>query len=417
MIKRKNKNVGEPLTLDSLFKELNELFKDDTFAKSKDDPKYGNIRSMISSLANDEAEFSEKEEEVENENDDSCDGLICYGTVKEATNDPNTIGVTDSFGVEIPTIAFVAAPQMMDGVVETIRAMDTPIIVAFEDGIVTKAFIAKGDTRKQCIEDYGVLPALSFEEKGGLCRLSINCKDGYDFILGENGNTRFIIFDEDVCPSTIPTDIVMDDRKWGKRMSKEIPQLIEKRIEESKSEEKLPFADAVTPALTKIDIPILDKKTSVGNLPETVVFNDCPHDVKKPIIENITKDYNEAKQSGKIGNDTFIEFLKPENKETVEKAVNDSLVRKVQPNEDISEPTNDEIFASKLMDVLCNPPVEEEDEEEVVDTNPDCFRCIVDYMAKERIDSVKFWTDDEGRIHCDVSIKTVYEPELTNLND
>ena len=53
---------------------------------------------------------------------------------------------------------------------------------------------------------------------------------------------------------------LLDDRKWGKRMTSELPKLIEKRIEESKSEEKLPFADAVTPALTKIDIP-MDKKT------------------------------------------------------------------------------------------------------------------------------------------------------------
>ena len=41
----------------------------------------------------------------------------------------------------------------------------------------------------------------------GMCRLSINRKDGYDFIFGENGVTRFIIFDELSCPATIPSDI------------------------------------------------------------------------------------------------------------------------------------------------------------------------------------------------------------------
>jgi hypothetical protein len=33
-------------------------------------------------------------------------------------------------------------------------------------------------------------------------------------------------------------------------------------------------------------------------------------------------------------------------------------------------------------------------------------------MAKEGVDSIHFWTDENGHIHCDVSIKTVYVPEL-----
>jgi hypothetical protein len=33
-------------------------------------------------------------------------------------------------------------------------------------------------------------------------------------------------------------------------------------------------------------------------------------------------------------------------------------------------------------------------------------------MSKEGVDSVHFWTDNEGLIHCDVQIKTVYKVEL-----
>lgn len=54
--------------------------------------------------------------------------------------------------------------------------------------------------------------------------------------------------------------------------------------------------------------------------------------------------------------------------------------------------------------------VSEEDIEE--DTNPKCFRCIVEYMAKEGVDSIHFWTDDSGKIHCDVTNKTIYNVEL-----
>ena len=78
--------------------------------------------------------------------------------------------------------------------------------------------------------------------------------------------------------------------------------------------------------------------------------------------------------------------------------------------------TADEVFANTVMEALCQNTGEEE--VEVEDTNPDCFRCVVDYMAKEGVDSIHFWTDDNGRIHCDVSIKTVYVPELVeNLED
>jgi hypothetical protein len=55
---------------------------------------------------------------------------------------------------------------------------------------------------------------------------------------------------------------------------------------------------------------------------------------------------------------------------------------------------------------------EEEDDFSDEDTNPDCFRCIAEYMAKEGVDTINFYTDCEGLIHCDVRIKTVYKVEL-----
>jgi hypothetical protein len=33
-------------------------------------------------------------------------------------------------------------------------------------------------------------------------------------------------------------------------------------------------------------------------------------------------------------------------------------------------------------------------------------------MAKEGVDSINFWTDVDGLIHCDVQIKTIYKVEL-----
>lgn len=412
IIRKNNKKEGEGITLNGLFKELNELFKDDVFVARKDDPKFGDIKSMLKSLVDGEAEFSEEEEptesiELTDEELAGGRGYVSYDRVRDAVLDNDLVMVKDTHGNQIPTIAFLAPNHLMEGVVDTIRLMASPTIVAFEDGLVTKAFIAKGLLWEEELGKYGRVAAVMFDEQSGMCRLSINNKDGYSFVFGENGVTRFIIFDETVCPDTIPTDIVQDDRKWGKRMTKEIPQLIEKRIEESKSEEKLPFADAVTPALTKIDIPILDKKTPLCNLPETCAFEDCPHDVKKPIISDIMKDFADAKCNGKVGKDTFVEFMKPENKEAVANAVTSSLTERVKPLDEV-EPSDDEVFANKLMETLC----QKTDEEEVEDTNPDCFRCVVDYMAKEGVDSIQFWTDMDGKIHCDVTIKSVYEPEL-----
>lgn len=392
-------NDGEPLTLKGLFKELNDLFKDDVFVGRNDDPKFSDIKSMLKSLVDDEAEFSEKEEptesiELTDEELAGGRGYVSYDRVRDAAMDNCQIMVNDAHGIQIPTIAFLAPNQLMDGVVETIRKMNAPTIVAFEDSLVTKAFIAKGMLREDLLQKHGNIPAVMFDKQSGICRLSINSKDGYDFIFGENGVTRFIIFDETVCPDTIPTDIVQDDNKWNKRMSKEIPQLIEKRIEES-------------------------KKTPLCNLPETCAFDDCPHDVKKPIIGDIMKDFADAKGKGKVKDDTFVEFMRPENKDKVANAVISSLTERIKPLDEI-EPSDDEAFANDVMNAFTNSShserwgrdSDEEEEVEVEDTNPDCFRCVVDYMAKEGVDSIHFWTDENGHIHCDVSIKTVYVPEL-----
>jgi hypothetical protein len=426
---KNNKKEGEGITLNGLFKELNELFKDDVFAARKDDPKFSDIKSMLKSLVNGEAEFSEEEDEDVELTDEELaggSGYVSYDRVRDAAMDNRQIMVKDAHGNQIPTIAFLAPNQLMEGVVETIRKMNAPTIVAFEDGLVTKAFIAKGMLREDLLQKHGNIPAIIFDEQSGICRLSINSKDGFDFVIGENGVTRFIIFDETVCPDTIPTDIIKDDRKWGKRMSSELPKMIEQRIEESKSnEKKLPFADAVTPALTKLDIPNLtEKKSAMCNLPETCKFEDAPREIKKPIISDIMKDFADAKKFGKVKDDTFVEFMKPENKETVTKAVTSSLTERTKPLDEI-EPTDDEVFAKDIMNAFSKDGVlnywdddKEEEEVEVEDTNPDCFRCVVDYMAKEGVDSIHFWTDENGHIHCDVQIKTVYVPELAeNLED
>ena len=407
---KNNKKEGEGITLNGLFKELNELFKDDVFAARKDDPKFGDIKSMLKSLVNGKSEEEEDEDvELTDEELAGGSGYVSYDRVRDAAMDNHQIMVKDAHGNQIPTIAFLAPNQLMEGVVETIRKMNAPTIVAFEDGLVTKAFIAKGMLREDLLQKHGNIPAIIFDEQSGICRLSINSKDGFDFVIGENGVTRFIIFDEAVCPDTIPTDIIKDDRKWGKRMTSELPKMIEKRIEESK-EKKLPFADAVKPALTKFDVPNLTEKKPIKAVitpfPETCVFDDAPRDIKKPIISDIMKDFADAKGKGKVKDDTFVEFMKPENKETVAKAVTSSLTERTKPIDEI-EPTDDEVFTNKLIETLC-----QNTDEEVEDTNPDCFRCIVDYMAKEGVDSVHFWTDENGHIHCDVSIKTVYVPEL-----
>ena len=412
IIKRKNKEEGEGgLTLKGLLNELNELFKGGDIVFSEDDEE---AKQLVNELVSDDEETSESVELTDEELAGGC-GYVSYDRVRDAALDNRQIMVKDAHGNQIPTIAFLAPNQLMEGVVETIRKMNAPTIVAFEDGLVTKAFIAKGMLREDLLQKHGNIPAIIFDEQSGICRLSINSKDGFDFVIGENGVTRFIIFDETVCPDTIPTDIIKDDRKWGKRMTSELPKMIEKRIEESKSDEKLPFADAVTPALTKIDIPNLTEKKPIKAVitpfPETCVFDDAPREIKKPIIGDIMKDFADAKKFGKVKDDTFVEFMKPENKETVAKAVTSSLTERTKPLDEI-EPTDDEVFANKLMETLCQKTDEEEEEVEVEDTNPDCFRCVVDYMAKEGVDSIHFWTDENGHIHCDVSIKTVYVPEL-----
>jgi hypothetical protein len=190
-------------------------------------------------------------------------------------------------------------------------------------------------------------------------------------------------------------------------MTSELPKLIEKRIEESKSEEKLPFADAVTPALTKIDIPMLDKKTPLCNLPETCTFENTPYaNIKQPVIADIMKDFADAKCSGKVGKDTFVEFMKPENKNAVATAVATSIAERKNRSEDVIE--KDEVTKAVESAIFEDDSDDFTDE----DTNPDCFRCIAEYMAKEGVDSVHFYTDVEGLIHCDVQLKTVYKVEL-----
>lgn len=399
-IKRKNTEAGEGgLTLKGLFKELNELFKE------------GNVHFLDEDDKESTAEVVELEDgskALDISQEDLVRGYVSYDRVRDAVMDGKLIYVNDAHGKKIPTIAFLAAPQMIEGVVDTIREMNAPTIVAFEDELITKAFIAKGIVREEMLMKHNNIPALMFDEDGGICRLSINNKDGYSFVFGENGVTRFIIFDETVCPDIIPIDIVSDDKKWGKRMIKEIPNLIEKYIEDSKSEEKkLPFADAVKPYLTKIDIPNLtEKKSAMCNLPETCAFDDCPHDVKKPIIADIMKDFTDAKNNGKVGKDDFIEFMKPENKEAVAKAVTESISERMKPVVETIE--KDEVTKAVESAIYENGEDDFTDE----DTNPDCFRCIAEYMAKESVDSIHFYTDDEGLIHCDVKIKTVYKVEL-----
>lgn len=388
-------NDGEPLTLKGMFEELNSLFDKTKFKFSDDDPNVKNLKSMLSALVNGEAEFSEEENEDSIDIDDEViGGLVGYNNLMDAT-DTKIVEKDVVNEVDIPVIGFISTPQMMEGVVETMRSMKCPTIVGYEGGKVIKAYVACGDKRNELIKKHGAVNALVFDEDGGMCRLSINNKDGYGFIFGENDKTRFIIFDETVCPDIIPNDIIKDDNKWNKRMSKEIPQLIEKRIEES-------------------------KKTPLCNLPDTCAFENCPHDVKKPIISDIMKDFADAKDKGKVKDDTYVEFMKPENKDKVANAVTSSLTERVKPLDKI-EPSTDEVFANDVMNAFTNSSYserwerdsdEEEEEVEVEDTNPDCFRCVVDYMAKECVDSIHFWTDEDGKIHCDVTIKSVYEPEL-----
>ena len=391
MIMRKsNKKDGEPLTLDGLMTELNNLF-----ASRKDDPAANDIKSMIQALVNGEACFEEKDEEestqegIDISDEDLSGGMIGYDCLYEAVNAKEKHTIKDMLGDYIPMVAFISTENMMEGVVDTIRAMKFPTIIAAETTdsgklIVTKAFVACGETRTNLLENGATLPALVFDEKSGMCRMSINRKDGYDFIIGENKTTRFIIFDESVCPASIPTDIITDDRKWGKRMTSEISKLIEKRIEEN-------------------------KKTHLCNLPETCdlnTFDERLRLVKKPIIADIMKDFADAKSNGKVGKDTFVEFMKPENKEAVANAVATSIAERQNLSDDVIE--KDEVTKAVESAIY----EEEEDDFTDEDTNPDCFRCIAEYMAKEGVDTINFYTDCEGLIHCDVRMKTVYKVEL-----
>ena len=431
--KRNKKNVGEPVTLNGLFKELNELLNSDMFMAREDDPKIGDIKSMLNSLTNGEACFEESDEPEEElkkidemkttdsiELPTNCGGIVTYDRLCDAVLPAEQILVKDMVADSIPAVAFVTSQDMLSGVVDTICSMKTPIIIAAEPvnndtRLITKAYVACGKTREKFIEQYGSINGFSFGDKGGIRRLSVSKRDGYDFVIGENAETRFIIFDESVCPATIPTDIVSDDRKWGKRMGSEIPKMIEKRLEENKAIE-LDNADKVT-----------NNKTALCNLPETCAFEDCPHDVKKPLIADIMKDFADAKCNGKVKDDTFVEFMKPENKEAVASAVATSIAERQNPSDATVEPNSDEVFANDVMNAFTNSSYserwkrdsdkEEEEDEEVEDTNPDCFRCVVDIMARDGIDSVHFWTDQDGRIHCDVQIKTIYEPEPTNPNE
>ena len=438
-MRKSNKKDGERWTLEGLFKELNELFNDDAFVTRNDDTKFGNIRSMVKSLAGGESCSDEKDEDVptqinkhfeknptcdvntfvnaifgeehdEKAEDDAMtacpDGLDpvveekkspydenyfeVYHTVKDAVNTTITVGLEDAHGKVIRAICFLSSPQMIEGIAETLGGMKKPTIAAFEGDVLTKAAILCGKNRVQAHQQHGKLAAFAFDEqKGGMCRLSINRKDGYDFIFGENGVTRFIIFDEEVCPYVIPADIVQDNRKWGKRMSSELPKLIEQRIEESK------------------------EKTPICNITDACSYDEAPYaDIKQPIIGDIMKDFTNAKETGKVKNDTFVEFMKPENKEVVANAVSSSIAERAKPSDDKIEPTTDEVFANKMMTALCNPPVEEDEEFSEEDTNPNCFRCVAEYMAKEGVDSIHFYTDEDGLIHCDVQIKTVYKVEL-----
>lgn len=430
--KRNKKNVGEPVTLNGLFKELNELLSSDMFMAREDDPKIGDIKSMLNSLTNGEACFEESDEPEEElkkidemkttdsiELPTNCGGIVAYDRLCDAVLPAEQILVKDMVADAIPAIAFVTSQDMLSGVVDTICSMKTPIIIAAEvvnndKRLITKAYVACGKTREKFIEQYGSINGFSFGDKGGIRRISVSKRDGYDFVIGENAETRFIIFDESVCPATIPTDIVSDDRKWGKRMGSEIPKMIEKQLEENKAIE-LDDTDKVT-----------TNKTALCNLPETCAFEKTPHEIKKPIIGDIMKDFADAKGSGKVKDDTFVEFMKPENKEAVANAVTSSLTERTKPHDEI-EPSDDEAFANDVMNAFTNSSYserwerdsdeEEEAEVEVEDTNPDCFRCVVDYMAKEGVDSIHFWTDQDGRIHCDVQIKTIYEPEPTNPNE
>ena len=86
------------------------------------------------------------------------------------------------------------------------------------------------------------------------------------------------------------------------------------------------------------------------------------------------------------------------------------IAERQNPSEDVIE--KDEVTKAVESAIFEDDSNDFSDE----DTNPDCFRCIAEYMAKEGVDSVHFWTDDDGLIHCDVQIKTVYKVQLEDTD-
>ena len=98
----------------------------------------------------------------------------------------------------------------------------------------------------------------------------------------------------------------------------------------------------------------------------------------------------------------------------------EALSSKVEPNlettSDIPEDFVDESEEKTLIATNYTPEVneKEEEEEEEIDTNPDCFRCIAEYMIGENVDDIHFYRDENGYVHCDVQIKTIYEFDFEN---
>ena len=88
-------------------------------------------------------------------------------------------------------------------------------------------------------------------------------------------------------------------------------------------------------------------------------------------------------------------------------------------NEDIAfghvDDDYEEFEKSKKEDI--NPEnveiVEEMEEDEDYDIDDDAvgaaYKLIAEYMRREKINSIEFWTDDEENVHCDVKICTIYQ--------
>ena len=109
MIMRKsNKKDGEPLTLDGLMSELNNLF-----ASRKDDPKAMDIKSMIQSLLGEERDEKAEDDAmtacpdgIDISNEDLSGGMVGYDRFMDALNANTQIFVDDELGDKIPAIAF-----------------------------------------------------------------------------------------------------------------------------------------------------------------------------------------------------------------------------------------------------------------------------------------------------------------------